>query len=406
MNSNNYIQADKFDFKLFLLLSAILLISPIVGFFLSILFFRQKASAIIFILFSFYFGWFYEPQLDLLNHYNHFKYLVGKSLFQQWTDIGTLGIGKEPYPVIFKYIVGLISVSPNFFSACACCVYTIIFVYGVLGSLKDLYRSKMKFASLLIFIGIIFVVEYNWFTGFRFWSGVFVFASFYIRYIRTNQTKYLLLSCLCLCFHFSLIVLCIAVFFNHFLKERFTLRYILLALSFIPRILNIPLTAIIAKMSIFSGIVKPVYSNDRVMESIIEGSEKFRSIGNQFYLLRNEILLIGIIPVLILLKKISDTEFIKKNNELWGLSITMLTIANCGYTERVFYDRFFKIGLLLTYIFTYIWIMHLQNKLKQDLRIKIIAFSILPILYGIATIVVSQREFLWRIELWFNNFFF
>ncbi|MFS2569714.1 hypothetical protein AAH134_04465, partial [Bacteroides thetaiotaomicron] len=45
---------------------------PFVGLCLSLMFFRQRFAPILFIIFSFYFGWFYEPQMDLLVHYEHF----------------------------------------------------------------------------------------------------------------------------------------------------------------------------------------------------------------------------------------------------------------------------------------------------------------------------------------------
>lgn len=83
-------QADKYNIKFIVFICIVSLISPIVGFVLSILFFRQRISVVIFILFSFYFGWFYEPQLDLLNHYNHFKSNIGKSLLEQWSDPDTM----------------------------------------------------------------------------------------------------------------------------------------------------------------------------------------------------------------------------------------------------------------------------------------------------------------------------
>ncbi|MCS2724518.1 hypothetical protein NXW08_14175 [Bacteroides uniformis] len=127
--------------------------------------------------------------MDLLNHYIHFKSLIGKSLLEAWNSPSTIHLGKEPYPVLFKYILGKISANPNLFSACACTIYTIVFIYGVLGAIKDLYINKMTLPAWVALGGIIFTVEYNWFLGFRYWTGIFVFIAFYIRYIRTNKKK-------------------------------------------------------------------------------------------------------------------------------------------------------------------------------------------------------------------------
>jgi hypothetical protein len=88
---------------LIVILSVIMTFIPFVGLCLSLMFFRQRFAPILFIIFSFYFGWFYEPQMDLLVHYEHFHRIADKSLVEQWMDSGTSKYGKEIYPVLFKY---------------------------------------------------------------------------------------------------------------------------------------------------------------------------------------------------------------------------------------------------------------------------------------------------------------
>lgn len=117
---------------LIVILSVIMTFIPFVGLCLSLMFFRQRFAPILFIIFSFYFGWFYEPQMDLLVHYEHFHRIADKSLVEQWMDSGTSKYGKEIYPVLFKYFIGLIADNRNFFSACACVVYTSLFIFGVI----------------------------------------------------------------------------------------------------------------------------------------------------------------------------------------------------------------------------------------------------------------------------------
>ena len=85
---------------LIVILSVIMTFIPFVGLCLSLMFFRQRFAPILFIIFSFYFGWFYEPQMDLLVHYEHFHRIADKSLVEQWMDSGTSKYGKEIYPVI------------------------------------------------------------------------------------------------------------------------------------------------------------------------------------------------------------------------------------------------------------------------------------------------------------------
>ena len=100
-------------------------------------------------------GWFYEPQMDLLVHYEHFHRIADKSLVEQWMDSGTSKYGKEIYPVLFKYFIGLIADNRNFFSACACVVYTSLFIFGVVKPLQPLYMQKMSIPAWLLFLGVI-----------------------------------------------------------------------------------------------------------------------------------------------------------------------------------------------------------------------------------------------------------
>lgn len=382
-----------------------LVISPITGLFLSVICFREKVSLVLFILFSFYFGWFYEPQMDLLNHYNHFRALIGKSLFEAWTDPETIYIGKEPYPVLFKYIIGNISTNPHFFSACACTAYASLFVYGILGSIRDLFIQKMSLPAWIFFFGIIFTVEYFWFLGFRYWSGIFVFTAFYIRFIRTCEKKYLYLSFLCICFHFALLTLCIAVILNHILKNNFKIRYILVVLAWIVRYVEIPLTTMIARLDIMKGIVKDTSRNESIIKSVAKRMEFFRNEGNIFYQMRGELLFIGSIVVMGILWRRYGKQFTQYNPTLWGLILIIYALANFGYDSLTFYDRMYKVVLLLLYIHIFLYLMNVQKEIDLRTQLRIVIFSVAPVLYAITTIVISQRKDLWNLQLWFNNFF-
>lgn len=402
LNSYNI---NESNWSLIGILCIILIISPIVGLFLSLLCFRQKSAIFLFVLFSFYFGWFYEPQMDLLNHYIHFKSLIGKSLLEAWNSPSTIHLGKEPYPVLFKYILGKISANPNLFSACACTIYTIVFIYGVLGAIKDLYINKMTLPAWVALGGIIFTVEYNWFLGFRYWTGIFVFIAFYIRYIRTNKKKYLYLSFLCICFHFAHFILCIAVVLNYILKDNFKIRYWIVLLAWVVKYIKIPLTTIMARLSIMDGILKEGYRNDKTLEIVAKRTLYFRNEGNIFYQIRTDILLIGAAITIFFIWKYYDKRFSQYNSKLWGFILIIYSFANFGYDSLIFYDRIYKISVLLLYIYLYMYIMHIQKDLNIRTKLWMSIFSIPPILYAIATIVVSQRDYLWSLQLWFSNFF-
>lgn len=389
---------------LVVVLSVIMTFLPFVGFCLSLMFFRQKFAPWLFILFSFYLGWFYEPQMDLLVHYEHFKHIIGKSLIEQWTDSGTLRVGKELYPVLFKYFIGLITDSQNFFSACACTVYTSLFMLGVIKPLRPLYMQKMAIPAWLLFLGVIFTVEYYWFLGFRFWSGVFVFTGFYLRYLSSGNSKFLWLTALSLCFHYSLLILFVVAILNHFLRCKLIIYYLILIVSFIVRLSSFSIMRFVGQLRMLDGYVKDNITNESVQKSVEQFAINMRNHGNLFYLLREEFAVFGALIVIYILYKKTGKEFIKQNVKLWGFCILLLSIANFGYSSVTFYDRFFKIALLFLYVFAYIWVMSIQHKLDVNSQLKISMVVILPVLYLIITPLVEQRHTLFQLKLWFSSF--
>lgn len=408
MRNNSFSISGNTALKTWLLvasLSVIMAFFPIIGLCVSLMFFRQRFAPWLFIAFAFCFGWVYEPQMDLLNHYEQFRHIAGKSLIDQWTDPWTISLGKEVYPVLFKYLIGLISINPNFFSACACAAYTFFFVFGILKPLRPLYVQKMSVAAWLLFFGVIFTVEYYWFLGFRFWSGVFVFTGFYLRYLNSGKVKYLWLTALSLCFHFSLIALCFLILINHYLRCRLKYYYLILIISFIVRFAKIQLVNIIAKLSIFEGFVKETARDEQIQKSVERLSEEFRESGNQFYILREAILFFGAIAAIYILYRKTGKEFIRQNIKLWGFCILTLALANFGYSSLTFYDRFFKIAVLFFYIFSYMWIMKDQRRLSYHSQMQIILLTVLPISYSIITQIIEQRETLFQLKIWFSSIF-
>ena len=165
----------------------------------SLLLFRKshKVAMFCFILFAFYFGWFYPLQLDLLVHYENFVRVAKFSFFKLYKDPETLYLGKELYPILFKFIVGKISIEPAFFSAIACSLYASAFMFFMRAFRKD-YIKPMTTLQYILLVALFGIVEYYWFLGLRYWTGFFVFIGFYTRYLRDNNPKYLIFSLSCL----------------------------------------------------------------------------------------------------------------------------------------------------------------------------------------------------------------
>lgn len=133
--------------------------------------------------------------------------------------------------------------------------------------------QKMSIPAWLLFLGVIFTVEYYWFLGFRFWSGAFVFTGFYLRYLNSGAVKYLWLSALCICFHYSLLALCVAAVLNLLLRYRFKVYYLILIVSFIVRFAKIAFVTNIAQFGIFENYVKESVRN-QISYSLLESMQR------------------------------------------------------------------------------------------------------------------------------------
>lgn len=386
-----------------IILIALLFISPLLSLVLAVLRFRSKAAYPLFIFFAFYFGWFYYFQFvsgynDLMGHYAHFKTLIGKSLWDSWMTSSDRG--REPYPVLFKYLVGKVSSSPNLFSACACTIYAALFC-GMLSSIRDLYIQKMDWLATLTFLGIIFSIEFYWFLGLRYWSGAFVFVLFYIRYVRTGRKKYLYLSFLCILFHFAHVVLCLAVLLNELLRNNFKLRYLLVGLGLVFRYLKTTLKYLFINLF---PIVNNFSGKNYEVESTMLQATSYLTSHSPFYFFRKDVLFFACLFVLIILY-IHDKKNLRVNPKLWGMILVLYAFANFGSISIVLYERVFKVVILLLYIYLYIYLMESDNYYKNKKLMGPIIILGLAILYAFLTPIVQQRNSLFRSELWFNNWF-
>ena len=153
------------------------------------------------------------------------------------------------------------------------------------------------------------------------------------------------------------------------------------------------------------GIVKNVARNEAIVRSVAKRIEFIRNTGNYFYLIRNDVLFLSACVTLFFLWKSFGKRCLQYYNFLFGLVLILYALTNMGYVDLIFYDRFYKLTLLLLSIYLFQYIMHIQNEISVKLQFWLVIFPSLSLLYAIATITISQREYLWKIELWFNNLF-
>lgn len=386
-----------------LLIALIMLFCPLIGFVCAILCFRDKWAAVFIVLFSFYFGWFHGAHFDLLAHYNDLKSLNGLSLFECFNKQSTLQFGREPYHILFKYFILKISDNPNFFSACACFVYTLLFIYGVLGFVRKVYANKFPGYLWPVFFLILFIVEFYKFSGVRFWPGFFVFLSFYLRYLSTDSKKYLILSFSSIAFHFSLIVFCMLALINELQNKNYKIQYIIIGISLFVKYLGLPIVSSIAKLDIFKNFVNVSYQDESIINHINQFTIEFRETGNIFYLIRSDVIFISALFVLYVLCKYSSLTNVLRN-KYWSFILWLYSVVNIGYSNITFYDRFYQGFLLILFIFFFVQLHKINAYLTKNDRLLIFIATSVSSFYAMLTAIVVPRDILWSSDLWFNSF--
>ena len=90
--------------------------------------------------------------------------------------------------------------------------------------------------------------------------------------------------------------------------------------------------------------------------------------------------------------------------KVFTLALTMFTIANFGYGDIIFYDRFTKVATLLFFVYLYLvsvdqWVRLRSIRLPIAIMASVVAF------YFALTVMVELRAHLYDPELVFGNMF-
>ncbi|UKI44219.1 MAG: hypothetical protein L6U16_00720 [Porphyromonadaceae bacterium] len=121
--------------------------------------YKNWVSQTFFILFAFYFGFQLGPNLDLMQHYHNYLDFFGKSFFDRYSDFATLYLGKEPFHIVFKYILSRVELSSRVFCGCAAAIYATTFIYFI-RQFKDFYTQKMGWLRTLVLLTLAVTVEF------------------------------------------------------------------------------------------------------------------------------------------------------------------------------------------------------------------------------------------------------
>ena len=357
-----------------------------------------------FVLVAFYFGWFFPFDSDLYMHYvSCLRYFVGLSWSEILEDPRVFYLGTEMYHVILKYLVSRVTDNPHFFGGVCCGIYAAFFIF-FFRQLKTFYLRKQNFLNLTLLLVVVLTVEFRWFQGVRYWPGVFVFLGFYLKFVNSKNYLYLLGCLIAPFFHITLLTLIGGLALDYLLK--FTGKYVRLALfglSLFVRSLNVDFVPWLLKIGFLKGYLKLALFNQDIRANDLQKAEEYRELHNFYYAIRPYFgILIGLIVLFFFyMKKATDN---KDHVKVLTMALTMFTIANFGYGDIIFYDRFNKVATLIFFVYLYMASVDHWPRLRGIQFPLAIPVAILAFYFAL-TVMVELRANLYDPNLVFGNFF-
>ena len=385
----------------FLFMTLLYVVSPLAAFVVALALYKKTVSQFFFIAFAFYFGYQLGPNLDLEMHWRNFQSIQGMSFFEMYSDYATLYIGQEPYHIIFKYLISEFQASERVFGGAACALYALSFILFI-RQFKELYSQKMLTIQLLVFLTIVVIVEFFWYVGLRFWTGVFVFMIFYCRYILTGRKLFLALTLTCLLFHVALATLFLAAVFVEFTNKYKVVQYVVLGVSFVFRFVYFGFDKLMSNIPLVQMFYKSNYNKDFYQKIIADKFKKNHEEGNIIYTNRIAFMLIIFFIIIYALWR-RNKNLHKDYPKMFGMVLILLAISNFGYTDYVFYDRFIKITTLVAYSYLFIVLFNDRNLwLNKSFFTKLVLMAI--VCGSLLIALVQFRHLVMDINLWFGNY--
>lgn len=387
-----------------LLLILLYLVSPLCCLIVCVRFYRSAISQLFMVLCAFYFGYYCGFVADLMKHYYNFMYYYpGHDVTDIITRPEIYFIGNDFYHVGFKLLLSRYTESRQVFGGAACAIYTALFIC-FMRQLWHYIEGKLPIVCMMLMICVIVVIEFYWYQGLRFYTGVFFFAAFYMRYVRTKKLYNLIVCLLCPVFHFSLMALSGALLLNIALNYgHFSIRYVLLALSLLVRSMNIDIVPFINTHLLNLGEMSIAYADMTIRSDVLEHMEMLRSTGNVVYMWR-DLIMIGFGVLMSSLIYLRNKQLEHKFTALFYMFLTLFTIANFGYGDMTFYERFLKVSSLFLYAYLFLTITCNYAVFKKSFSL-LLMLVVFPTVLGVITPLVSQRAYIFHSELFFGNMF-
>lgn len=390
--------------KYILMQTGLYIASPICSLLVSVRLYKSSISQAFFVLFAVYLGYYMGFVYDLMRHYQDIPMLyTGRDWGEIVSDFRVYYLGSDYYHIIVKYIVSRFTDSRQVFGAVASGLYACSFVF-FFRQFKEYFKVKNSWFNLVLLLCVCTVVEFFWYQGFRFWIGVYIFCGFYLKYLNTGKKRYAFATLSVVFFHFTLIVLVLAIIINKLLNYCGKyVRFILVALSLFVKSLNIDFVPLMLRLIPWTNGLGIALTDEKIRGNTLEHMAEMREMGNVLYLNRMPFLIIVGLLFMFLFRKLRIT-FDKSIGRLFYLALTLYTIANFGYGDITFYSRFLQASVLLFYAYLYIVSVKNAEKLSR-LNITLFVIALLPLAYSIMVALAQIREYFFHVELILGNFF-
>lgn len=365
---------------------------------------RIKSYHPIILMFSFLYGYSvymysgdvvrYAESFEVISRatWQDFFYLLQQSYTGKDYGIGHFGIAAtqpDIYALTLQFLVSRVTENSRWFFAIVSLIYTYLFL-TFLKEIQPEIKWNNSFWQKIFFVYLLLVVPFCYpVIGVRFWSALYVFLLFSLKYIKSQKRIYILWSFTSVLFHFSFIIPVLLLFVLQFIKwsKHLATFLVLIATIFFTLTSSTQVAHYVSQSAIFfedSTTLKNRVESYGDSDSIERRDKKISE--TNWYARWNRTALVNFLILTFLLEFFGVLKF-KKNHFLEKLQpfyllifiLCMFTI-NIGVISR--FNYIFRILALARYA-----ILCGINPNNQSLRI--VTILLIPIL--IMHIAVTAR---------------
>lgn len=259
----------------------------------------------------------------------------------------------------------------------------------------------MGSVQTLLFLGMVFTVEFYWYLGLRYWNGGFFLCAVYSRYILSKKKVYLVAALLApFFFHVALFPVSGVILLNEIFKKRLKLKAILAVVSISARAFGNQILLYTTGIP----IIRDFLDNDKYIRDDYANNAKalfYRSDeANWVYQSRWDILF-GMALLLFYFLWRRNRHLFRLYPKLLSFLLLLYIVVNLFYVDIILYQRTYKLFLLMTYAYLFLLVSDEKNRWINRNHFIRIALG-LVVFFALLTAIVEQRATLLDIELWFS----